>query len=192
MCWRVRDHWETSPRTKTWQAPFLSLAPPPQPTYIDSCRKEHSINTPHLTYKQHTLPHTLLQPGIVCRSPARADPCTFLAQCALHWCSPMAFPLQYALGQSSSKVIPQAWQGASPDREQHHSKVSPALGRGEDTHTNQPDCSPCNGIEVAIWSDCRPDPPTRASQGTTQGKHPAIPNYCICRKHLVSLNLSPK
>ena len=103
--------------------------------YMDKCISQCSMDTLYLTCQQHALPHTflwiwLLQPGLVCRSPAIADPHTLLAQCALHWCSPMDFPLQYALSQNPSKVMLQAWQCASP-----------GLVKGGDTHTNQPDCS---------------------------------------------------
>lgn len=50
---------------------------------------------------------------------------------------------QDALGQSSSKVVPQASQCASsPKGGQHCTKVTLAQGREEDKHTHQSDCSP--------------------------------------------------
>ena len=82
---------------------------------------------------------------------------------------PWACPLQYALGQNSSKVVPKDWPCASsPNRGQHHSKVIPDPWKGEDNHTHQPDYGPSSRLREDIWSDCRTHPPTKVSQGTTQ------------------------
>ena len=68
---------------------------------------------------------------------------------------------------------------SSLNRGQHHSKVTPALGRGEDDYTQQSNCGPSSGLWPGIWSERRPHPPTKASQGTKQGKCPAFWCYCI-------------
>ena len=45
------------------------------------------------------------------------------------------WPPQYAPGHSSLRVVLQAWQRASsPDRGQHHSRVTPVLEREKDNH----------------------------------------------------------
>lgn len=73
--------------------------------------------------------------------------------------------LQYAIGWSLSKVVPQSWQCAnSPKRGKHHSKVTLALGQGEDSDTHQSRCSPSSTLEADSWCDCRPLPPTKAAQ----------------------------
>ena len=114
--------------------------------------------------------------------------CSVSTTCALWIC-----PLRYTLGSRPSKAVPQAWQCASsPNRSQHHATVTPALGRGKDNHTHQSDCSPSSGLEAGSWSDCRPCPPGTASQGTTQGKRPAVWCCCISGKCLFCLDWSPR
>ena len=76
-------------------------------------------------------------------------------------------------------------QATQQQYKQHYSQVTPASGRERDNYTHQSDCVPSRGLEANSWSDCRPCPPTKASQGTTQGKHPAIWCYCISGKCLV-------
>lgn len=88
-------------------------------------------------------------------------------------------PLQYAFGQSPSKVVPQAWQCAScPDRGQHHFKVTPALGRGKDTTHISKTVAPTVGLGADGCYDCRLHPPMKFSQGTKQRKHPVVWCYC--------------
>ena len=68
--------------------------------------------------------------------------------------------------------MPPAWHCASsPYRDQHHTKVTPAPGRG--------------------GSPCKPCPPTKASQGTHR-QSTAGQCYCISGKHGACLNSSSR
>ena len=60
----------------------------------------------------------------------------------------LTWPLQYALGQSPSKVMAQAWQGAgSPNKAKHYCKETPpAPENGEDNYTYQSDYGPSSGL----------------------------------------------
>lgn len=96
---------------------------------------------------------------------------------------PQTCLLQYNLGQNPSKVVLPAWEYASsPDSVQHHSKMTPTLGRGKDNHTYQSKCCPSSGPGADIWCDCRSYSPIKASQETTQGKCPAVLCYCSSGK----------
>ena len=57
--------------------------------------------------------------------------------------------------------------------------------RGKDNHTHLSDRGLSSGLEADNWSICRPHPPMKSTQGTTQGKCPAVWCYCILGKHLV-------
>lgn len=46
------------------------------------------------------------------------------------------------------------------------------------------------GLGADIWSNNRPSPPTKASQGTIKRKNPEVQCYCISSKHLIGLNSS--
>lgn len=75
-------------------------------------------------------------------------------------------------------MLLQTWKCInSLSRGQHHSKVTPALGRGEDNHTHQSHCDPSSGLEADCWSDYRAHQPKETSQGPTQEKHPAVECY---------------
>lgn len=88
-----------------------------------------------------------------------------------------------ALSRSPSKVVPQMWWCAStPDRSQHHPKVTPTLGRGEDNHTQQFDCSLSNGLETDIWSDLRPCPPTSFLGGQQRDNVLTLVGPHLCQK----------
>ena len=64
--------------------------------------------------------------------------------------------------------------------------------RGKDSHPQQSACGPGSGLETGIWSDRRPRPPMKDSQGTTQGRCRAVWCYCISGKRLVRLKSSPR
>ena len=127
-------------------------------------------------------------------SKAATDPlpqCKSCLHCAPHPQVLQAGPLQPTLGRSPSKVVPQAGQCASsPDWGQHHSKVTPALGRDEDSHTHQFDYGLSNVLAADVWSDYRPCSPMKAFQGTTQGESPAIWSDRSSERYLVSPNSS--
>lgn len=74
-----------------------------------------------------------------------------------------------------------------PPRGQCHSKVtySPEKGKVNHNHTNQSDGRTSSGLDGENWSDCRPCPLRKATQGTTQGQYPAVTCYDISVKCLV-------
>ena len=128
MCWRVRDFWETSSRTKELLG-TISLLP-----------LSLNMQTPAGTRRGQ-----ILSTGIANSPP----PCWVLLQ---------THPLQPGLTRCIFKVVPQVWHCASsPNRGQYHSKVTPVQGRGgRQLHTVV--CSLTSGLGADIWSDCRPYP----------------------------------
>ena len=124
-----------------------------------------------------------------CRSPPAVDQHRLCCHCMscphiLLWTS--LFP--YTFGWSQHKAVPQAWQCASiPKRGWHHSKVTLALERREDTHIYQSSCSCSSGLGAYTWSHYSPCSPMKASQGTAQEKCQcsAVWCYCISSKCLI-------
>lgn len=96
------------------------------------------------------------------------------------------FSCRPTLNKHPFKVAPQTWQGSSsPERGQQHSKVTADPGKGEDNYTHQSNCGPSSRLREDFWSDCRPYPPMKASEGRTQGEYPAVRCYCNPGKCLV-------
>ena len=142
----------------------LAPGPLPQQTHANLAKNVYHIpscfcgaassNSGHLGLKGKQVPS--------CSVPAW----TLLGLCPAPTFSCRPAPLQYALGQSPSKAEPQAWWCAiSPGRGQHHSKVTPVSGRGENNHTHQCVWAPAQDWGPDVWSDCRPHPPAKVSQG---------------------------
>lgn len=123
-----QDLQEISPRTKELVGTFPSPTPQPRYTrYTNTC-------------------------GNQCK---HSPPSLLTAPLPVH--SPEDLPHLACLWQESTQSLQQVWHYASsPDNGQHHSEVTPALGRGEDNHTQ--DCSPSRGMEADIWSECSPCP----------------------------------
>lgn len=93
-------------------------------------------------------------------------------------------PLHYALTRPYPK-----WYH-KPGIMQEAPARTPTMGTGEDSHTHQSDCSPNSGLGADIWSDSRPCPPMKATQGTTQGKCLAVWRYHLSGECLVWLSSS--
>ena len=158
-CWKGRGLREASPRTKEL-AGAVSLSrlqpghrtpggtrptPPPQHSTQLTCGR----TCPFCSSLGRSFPGWLHCPSH--SRPAQA----LLAPCALPLHSPVDLPCSNTPLWSPSRAVPEAWQSASsPDRGQHNSKVSPALGRGEDNHTHQSDCGSSSGLGTDIRSDC--------------------------------------
>lgn len=78
-----------------------------------------------------------------------------------------------------------------PNRGHHHSKVTPTPERGmEIINTHQSNCSFRSGKGTDFGWGYRRCPPMKASQETTQRKHPATQCYCISGKWLFYPNSS--
>lgn len=72
------------------------------------------------------------------------------------------YPLDYILGQSTSKAVSQTSKCvSSPDKHQDHSQVT-LLGRQKDNQTHQANFGLSSGRGEDIWSDCRPCTPVES------------------------------
>lgn len=72
-------------------------------------------------------------------------------------CSPVHPPLQPGLNRNPSKAVTQTWQCArSPERGQHHPRVTPAPGRREENYTYQFHFGSSSELGVDIWPACSP------------------------------------
>lgn len=141
---------------------------------MDTCRTQCSGNT--LTWLANSCSAPAARPQL--QVPSHNSPTQTLLP--LYIPSPQVLlqirPLRCALGRSPFEVLSQAWQCAkSPDRGQHHCSHSCLRERGKiTTHTS--------------WTLA---PPTKeTSQGTIQGKCPALWCHCSPGKCLVWPNSS--
>lgn len=142
VCWKGRELWKTSLRTKEL-AGTLSLACPL--AYIQGYPWERA----QFQYSPPRLLTVCLTPKFSCRltpsnTPSRGVHPNWHHRCGL---------VQAAVTGASTTP---KWLGPQ--------------GEGKDNHTHQFNYCPSSGLGVVKWSDYGPHPPAKASPGTTQGK----------------------